>query len=50
VACDAAPWAAPVLADPGLEGPTDRIEALWEAAKRRELDEAARDAAKAMKG
>ena len=47
---DAEPWATAVLSDESLETPTDRIEALWSAAKRRELDEAAADVARAMKG
>jgi hypothetical protein len=47
---DAEPWAATVLSDESLTTPTDRIEALWDAAKRRELGEAAADVAAAMKG
>lgn len=42
------PWAAKVLADPSLEDPTARVEALWAAAEDHELDQAAHDTAAAL--
>lgn len=42
------PWAAKILADPSLEDPTARVEALWAAAEDHELDQAAHDTAAAL--
>jgi hypothetical protein len=45
---EAQPWAAEILDDARYETPTDRIEALWAAAKQRELDDAAHTTAAAL--
>jgi hypothetical protein len=42
------PWAARILADDRLETPTDRAEALWDTAKRRERDQAVTETARAL--
>jgi hypothetical protein len=46
---DAEPWAAEIIGDPRFATPTDRIEALWAAAKRRAQDEDARSIAAALR-
>lgn len=43
-----APWAKGVLADPARRTPTERIEALWDRAEERELDEGANDTLEAL--
>lgn len=43
-----APWAKGVLADPARKTPTERIEALWDLAEERALDEGANDTIKAL--
>lgn len=45
----AEPWAAAVLEDPSHPTPTARIDALWTAAERRELDEAQADLTRALR-
>jgi hypothetical protein len=44
------PWAVAVLGDARLTTPTERMETLWDAAARRELDEAQTEITKALKG
>jgi hypothetical protein len=43
------PWAARILLDENLSNPTDRVQALWSAARDREMDGAAADLASALR-